>query len=390
MDKENKRQATRDYGNRKKRAKRIRIIVIVTLLIALAAGGSIYLYRLMNKDYTGYEVLNSTENITDSDTSFIQYQSSVVRYSKDGAEAIDKEGKQIWNGSYEMDKPIADSCGKYAVIADQGGKSIQIYDEKGSAGNITTLYNIVKVKIASQGVVAALMETKDTNYITLYDVDGTVLVDRATNSIEDGYPIDIALSTDGQKLITDYISIKSGKLVGVVTFYNFGEVGQNWTDGMMGAFTFEGLVVPRVAFLNNDTVCAFKENGFMVIEYKEQPKKVYEQKFEEKIQSVLYNASYAGVVLEEGEDGYRKLILYDLQGKKTLDKRIDFDFSSIEMTEEEIIMHNSMSCIILRPNGRVKFNNSFESGISTLIPLNNLDRYLLVSDAKISQIALIE
>lgn len=390
MAKENSGQAVRDYKSRKKRVRKIRNTVILLLMVALAAGGAIYLYNLMNKSYKSCEVINSSDNVTDSATKFIKYQSAVIRYSKDGAEAVDKDGKQMWNGSYEMDKPIADTCGKYAVIADQGGKSIEIFNDKGSVESITTIYDIVKVKIASQGVVAVLMEAENMNYITLYDKDGTVLVDQATGTMEDGYPIDIALSEDGQKLITDYLSIKGGKLVGIITFYNFGEVGQNWTDGIMGAYTFEGIVIPRVAFNNNDTVCAFKDNGLMIFEYKEQPKPILEQKFEEKITSVLYNKENTGVVLDEGDGGTRKLVLYDLLGNKTLEKKIAFNFSHIEMTDEEIIMNDTLSCLIMKPNGKVKFNYTFDTGISALIPINNLDRYILVSDKKISQIALIE
>jgi hypothetical protein len=323
-------------------------------------------------------------------TKFISYQSAVIRYSRDGAEAVDKDGKQIWNGSYEMDKPIADTCGQYAVIADQGGKSVEIFDNKGGAGRITTVYDIIKVRIASQGVVAVLMESGNTNYITLYDKDGTVLVDQATDMLKDGYPIDIALSVDGQKLITDYLSIKEGKEVSILTFYNYGEVGQNWSDGIMGAYTFDGTVIPRVAFNNNDTVCAYKDNGLMIFEYQELPKVILEQNFEEKISSVLYNKKNAGVVLEEGDGGSRKLVLYDLLGKKSLEKRIDFNFSHIEMTEEEIIMNDNMSCIIMKPDGRVKFKYTFDTGITSLIPVNHLDRYILISDKKISQIALTE
>lgn len=390
MAKENNGQAVRDYKSRKKRVKRIRIIVILTLMVVLAAGGAVYLYSLYNKSYKGCEVISSTDNVANSNTKFISYQSAVIRYSKDGAEAVDKDGKQMWNGSYEMDKPIADTCGKYAVIADQGGKSIEIFDDKGGAGRITTVYDIIKVRIASQGVVAVLMEADNTNYITLYDKDGTILVDQATDMQKDGYPIDIALSTDGQKLITDYLSIKSGKVVGIITFYNFGEVGQNWTDGIMGAYTFDGIVIPRVAFNNNDTVCAYKDNGLMIFEYKEQPKVILEQNFEEKITSVLYNKENAGVVLDDGESGSRKIVLYDLLGKKSLEKRIDFNYSHIEMTDEEIIMNDGMSCMIMKPDGRVKFKYTFDTGINSLIPINHLDRYILVSDKKISQIALTE
>ncbi len=390
MAKEINGQAVRNYKSRKKRVRRIRIVVILVLLAGLAIGGSVYLNSLLNKSYKGCEVVNSSDIISDGATNYINYQNAVIRYSKDGAEAIDKDGKRMWNGSYEMDKPIADTCGKYAVIADQGGKTIEIYDDMGRVGSIPTVHNIVKAKIASQGVVAVLMETEDTNYITLYDKDGTVLVDQATSILEDGYPIDIALSKDGKKLITDYLSIKSGKLVGIITFYNFGEVGQNWTEGIMGAYTFEGIVISRVAFNNNDTVCVFKDNGLMIFEYKEQPKVVFEQIFEEKIASVLYNKEHIGVMLDGGDGGTRKLVLYDLLGNKTLEKRIDFNYSHIEMTDEEIIMNDSLSCIIMKPNGKVKFNYTFDTGISALIPINHLDRYILVSDKRISQIVLTE
>jgi hypothetical protein len=390
MAKENNGQAGRDYKSRKKRVKRIRIMVILALLVVLAVGGAVYLYSLFNKSYKGCEVISSLENVANSTTQFISYQSAVIRYSRDGAEAVDKDGKQMWNGSYEMDRPIADTCGKYAVIADQGGKSVEIFDDKGGAGRITTVYDIIKVRIASQGVVAVLMESSNTNYITIYDKDGTVLVDQATDMLKDGYPIDIALSADGQKLITDYLSIKGGKEVGIITFYNFGEVGQNWTDGIMGAYTFEGTVIPRVAFNDNDTVCAYKDSGLMIFEYKEQPKVILDQNFEEKISSVLYNKENAGVVLDEGDGGSRKLVLYNLLGKKSLEKRIDFNYSHIEMTEEEIIMNDNISCIIMKPDGRVKFKYTFDTGISSLIPINHLDRYILVSDKKISQIALTE
>lgn len=390
MAKENSGQAVRDYKSRKKRVKRIRTIVVLTLLVVLAVGGAVYLYSLYNKSYKGCEVVSSSDIVANGTANFIKYQSAVIRYSRDGAEAIDKDGKQMWNGSYEMDKPIVDTCGKYAVVADQGGKSIEIFDDKGRVGQITTVYSIIKVRIASQGVVAVLMESDRMNYITFYDKDGTVLKEIATDMQKDGYPIDIALSMDGQKLVTDYLSVNNGKMVGIITFYNFGEVGQNWTDGIMGAYTFDGIVIPRVAFNNNDAVCAYKDNGIMIFEYKEQPKVVLEQNFEEKITSVLYNKNHAGAILDEGDGGSSKLVLYDLQGNECLERRIDFNFSHIEMTEEEIIMNDSMSCIIMRPDGRIKFKYTFDTGITSLIPINHLDRYILVSDKKISQIVLTE
>lgn len=390
MAKENEGQSIRDYGNRKKRIKRRRNIIIVVSILILAVVGAIYLYSLYNKNYKSFEVLSSVDNTVENGEQYLSYGSSVVKYSKDGATAINKDGELLWNGSYEMNNPIADTCGKFVVIADKGGNSIQIFDDKGAAGSITTLNDIVKVEIASQGVVVALMEAEESNYATLYDVDGTVLVEMATNVIDDGYPVDISLSEDGKKLITNYLSITGGELTGIATFYNFGEVGQNWTEGIVGALKFEGIVVPRTVFNNNSSACIFKENGFMILAYSELPKLVKEETFENKIDSILHNDKYIGVVLEGGEATYRQLLLYDLEGNKVLDKKIDFDYSDIYLTGEEIIMHDNSSCIVMKLNGKVKFSFTFDSNIDAFYPINDLDRYLLVDDNKISEIALVE
>lgn len=390
MAKDNEVQSIRDYGSRKKRVRRRRSFVIVIAIIAILIGVSIYIYNLNNKNYQSYEVLKTLQNTEESGAQYLSYNTGVLKYSKDGATAIDKEGKLKWNGSYEMNKPQADVCGEYAVIADQGGTSLKIFDGKGVAGSISTIHNIVKVEISTKGVVAVLMETESENSIIIYDVDGTMLVEMATNVIEDGYPIDITFSDDGEKLITSYLSVTTGELVGVATFYNFGEVGQNWVDNLVGAYKFDGIIAPRVFFNNNDAACIFREDGFMLFEYSEMPNMVKEIRFENRIDSILHNEEFVGVVLDAEESGYRNLVLYNLKGEKVLDRKLDFDYNQIYLADDEIIMYDNTSCIVMKINGTIKFSYTFDSNILGLYPINELDRYYYISDKEITQINLVE
>jgi hypothetical protein len=390
MAKDKEGQSIRDYGERKRRARRRRNFVIVLAIMVLLVGGGIYLYSLYNKNYHSYEIIKRMDNTAEINAQYLKYGSGILKYSKDGATAIDMEGKLKWNGSYEMKKPIADVCGDYVVVADQGGTSIQIFDKKGIAGNISTVHNVIKVEVSKKGVVAALLETENTNSIIIYDVDGTKLVEIATNMIENGYPIDITLSDDGEKLITSYLSVTTGELIGIATFYNFGEVGQNWTDRIVGAFNFTGLVVPRVAFTNNNAACIFKENGIMLLEYSEMPNMIKEINFESKVDSILYNEKYVGVVLEAGETGNQDLVVYNLKGDIVLNKKLDFDYNKIYLADDEIIMYDNVSCIVMKMNGTVKFQYTFDSNIAALYPVNELDRYYYVSDKEIAQIGLVE
>ena len=391
MAKENEGTSLREYGNKKKRWKRRRRIIILTLLLVLILMSGAYYITITARNYDGYKVLKTTEISVENTIGYLNYNSSVVKYSKDGAVTIDKNGNLIWNGSYEMSEPIADTCGKYVVIADKDAKSIHIYNGDGEVGNIPTVYDIIKVEVASQGVVAALMEEDEGNHIILYDVDGTELTDISTSVNTQGYPLDISLSDDGKKLVTSYLSYAGGSLINIISFYNFGEVGQNSTNRYVGGYSFdEGIIVPRVAFVNNDTVCAFKDNGMIIYSMKELPSVSHEEKVKDKILSVLYNSKYAGFVLQAEGSSSKQIILYNLNGKKVLDKAVDFNYDTIYLSEDEIIMYDNMSCLIMKMNGRIKFRYTFDSNIEAFCPINHLDRYFLANGSNLLEIQLEE
>jgi hypothetical protein len=134
----------------------------------------------------------------------------------------------------------------------------------------------------------------------------------------------------------------------------------------------------------------FKENGFMIFEYSEMPNMIKEITFENKIESILHNEEYVGAVLKAGESGYRELVIYNLKGEKVLSKKLDFDYNNIYLAGKEIIMYDNVSCIIMKMNGTVKFNYTFDSNVAALYPVNDLDRYFYISDKVISQIRLVE
>ncbi|NLK27811.1 MAG: hypothetical protein GX306_05655 [Clostridiales bacterium] len=399
MAKVNDGQTLRDYGNRMKRYRRIRKLLFGMILVAIIIAVSFYLYLLNNKDYQDYEVVHSESMITENASGYLSYLGGVVKYSKDGAVAVDKEGNLLWNGSYEMMDPIADVCDKYVVVADRRNKLIHIFNEKGFVSSITTLYDIVKVEVASQGVVAVLLESGDSNFVKLYYEDGTVVSDSNEDGVlaeiitqvgKAGYPVDIALSKDGKKLVVSFLSFHSGKLISTIGFYNFGEVGQNYTDRLVGGFEYEEVIIPEVAFLGNDMVCIYKDNGFDLFSMAEKPALVHEEELDRQIQSVFYNEKYTGIVLAGTNENPQQIQLYDLQGKKVLEKVIDFEYDKIFISDEEIIMHDNLSCLILKTNGSKKFEYTFDTNIHAFFPINHLDKYYLVNTSEIRKIMLVE
>lgn len=384
-------QTVRDYEDRKKRYRKNRVIIFALLLFLMVIIGAIYLIRLFNRSYQNYEVVDRVSNTEENLGGYLEYKGAVVRYSRDGAVAVDNKGNLLWNGSYEMADPIADTCKDYVVIADRGGKQVQIFNREGLAGNLTMNHPIVKAEVAQQGVVAVLMIEDDISYVELYSKEGgDPLGEKVTNMVKDGYPMDISLSNDGEKVAATYLNISRGEIINNILFLNYGEVGKNFTDRHAGALIYENAIVPRITFLDNDTVCAFKEDGLLIFTMEEIAELAKEETIEGKIKSVLHNEKYTGIVLEETGENQSKLLLYDLKGNKVLDKELDFEYKSIYLSGDEIIMYDDLSCVIYKADGKEKFRYTFNSNISALYPINNLDRYFMVNPQEIQEIRLVE
>lgn len=380
----------RDLENRRRRYRKNRAIIFIGLLIIIVVIGAIYLIRLFNRNYQDYEVLGRTTNTEENLGGYLGYNGAVVRYSKDGAVAIDSKGNLLWNGSYQMADPIADTCEDYVVIADRGGKNLQIYDRKGLAGSITTNHPIIKAEVAYQGVVAVLMIEGDLSYIELYDEDGKLLGEKITNMVADGYPMDISISNNGEKVAATYLCISKGEIINNILFLNYGEVGKNFTDRTAGAHIHELGIVPKITFLDNDTVAAYKEDGLMIFAMEEIADIAKEVTIEGTIESVVHNEKYVGMVIREEESINPILLLYDLKGKLILELQLESDYESIYLSGDEIILIKDTSCLVYKANGKVKFRYTFTTNISALYPINNLDRYFLVNPEEFLEIQLVE
>ena len=377
---------------REKKFRKVRLVMLV-IVGALAAFACVFsYYQYVNGVYEDYTVLEEFKKVDSNMVKYISYQDKILRYSNDGVSVLDSHGKPVWDGSYDMKNPTVSICGNYAAIADIGGKSIYVFNGRDSGTEIKVLDDIIQADVASQGVIAVAMEDGDSNLIDIYDPyqsGDSLRVEIPTSVDEDGFPIDIALSDDGQKLVTAFINISDGVLQNKVTFYNFDEVGQNDINRQTGMVNLEDTLLSKVDFLNNDKICIYTEKGFSLYSMKERQEKIADITFDETIKSVMSTERYVGVVLEEysGEKKY-KLIVYNLNGKNVLEKELDFDYDNIQMTDKDIIFTSDLDCNIIRLNGRKKFHKVFDQSINVILPFDDNRKYYLIGESGIQRIQL--
>lgn len=363
-------------------------LIIVALIAAVIVGFGIKIYY-DNKQYKDIKSKTIIDIDTKSSIKYAKFADYLIKFSSDGAAYFDEDG-EIWNQSYDMKEPMMDVCGSYAVVAEQKSNQIFIFDELGAAGQMTSSYPIVKVEVAGQGVVAALEEDKDANYIEVKDKDGNMLITGKTVLNGNGYPIDFSLSEDGTKMVVSYICIAGNQTETKVLFYNFSEVGKNEVDRMVGGFNhYKGTLVPMVEFINNDTAVAFGDSIFTIYSMKQKPEIVHEEKFTNEVKKVCYSEEHIGIVYYNSSNSEPfELVIYDLKGKKVGSYTYTKQYSKVKFVGDDVVLYNDFECEVISILGKNKFEYSFDEQIVDIMPTKKRYTYLFIGNDKIQEIKL--
>lgn len=383
-------EAEDDYQHRIRIHRYKVIAVIIAAAIVLVIAGFFGYQAFQNIKYTGYSILHS-ENRTDTATaSYVEYNGGYIRYSNDGIAYYSKTSQAIWNQTYEMSNPQVKICGNAVAVGDLNGTSIFIFDEKGMRGSVDTSLSIAQIEVASQGVVAAVLEDVNANYINLYNTEGEVLYTVKTTIAGDGYPLDISVSDDAVKLVASFIYVSGEAIKTNVVFYNFSEVGQNETERVVGGFNqYDSTIVPEVDFVNDTCAVAVGENVLSIYKIKEYPSLLKEINIEGEIDRVFTSNEYIGIVVKNAKAGdVYKLQVYDVSGGKISEKTFNTEYSVMKFDGKSVIMYNDTLFTLLNINGKTQLEQTFDLPVNAVLSLGAKGNYMLVNSKYIQEIKL--
>lgn len=373
-----------------RRARRKKILLSCLAGILITAIIIVILAKLyFNHTYDGYHV-ERTVSVKNSNTmQYLPYAGGVIKYSRDGVSAMEASGKDIWNGSYDMDHPEVDTCGSSAVVADIGGKALYIYTAKDHGTEMMMDYKVLQACTSEHGVVAVMLEDTKSNMIHVYDpyASGDKLLVEIPTNVEKGYPVAMDISGDGTGMTISYISVLNGIVESRVAFYNFTSVGEN-TNCLVGAQEYNDRVVSEVRYLGASQVCLFSEKGYSIWENLKKPSEISKQDFKQDIVSAFCDTDYVGVVLAGDKEGKGQMKVYNLQGKELMSRSIATDYNHIAMAGKEILVHTATDCDIYLINGVHKWNCTVEKNILHFLPAEGMNRYYLIEENEIKKIKL--
>ncbi len=363
-----------------------RTILVIILIVAIIA--AIYV-QWKNKIYTQTVVTASVDIQITQDSKLLPFSGYLLSYSKDGASCMDIRGNAVWNQTFEMQNPMVDVCQNVVAVGDYNGRTLYVMNTSGVMGSITTTKPLRAFSVAANGVVAAVLDDRDTTWIYLYDSNGNELVYFRTTMKDSGYPVSVSISPSGILACVSYLFVDSGQMKSSVAFYNFGDVGQNSTNNYVSGYDYMNTVVPFTRFLDNKSVIGVADNRIMFYSGQQKPISVAESLIDDDVQGVYYGGEYVGLVFNGTENSNRyRLDLYHKSGELRQTIEFDIEYSDILFHDDQVIIYNESECRVYNSNGTEKYSGSFEKTALILIPQSSSYRYMVVTPDSIDTIEL--
>ncbi len=340
--------------------------------------------------YSSYAVTKSVNCDDSESTKYISYLDGYLKYSNDGVSYVNSKGVSVWNQTVSMQNPQIKTCGDAVAVGDINGSKIYVFNKSGALGTIDTSLAISQIEVAKQGVVAAVLEDNDANYINMYNVDGTKIYSVKTSLAGDGYPLDISISEDATKLMASYLYVSGESMKTNVVFYNFSDVGKNETERVVGGFNhYDSTIVGDVQFVNKTTAVAVGENVVSIYSIKEYPKLAKEIEISSEIERVIFSSSYIGLVLNNSDSGdiYR-LVLYNFSGDKVCETTFNTQYDDIQIDGKSVVMHNSNGFTVMNFKGKILADIKVEMPLENVLTKGTRGSYVLVNSKYIQNIKL--
>lgn len=380
-EKHSKIQSIMEYKDKLKMLRNQRVLaamIAVILIFGTALGISGYVrYRT----YNSYETVRSILGEDTLSSDYVKLGENVLRYGINGARLTDKNGNELWNTAYAMENPTAQVTLDTAAVYEQNGTSLRTFNADGQQGEITTPYPIRKAKAAGQGVAAAILEDGENTWIKYYNTDGSEIASFRTRIDSPGYPMDLCLSPDGMTLAVTYTYMENGQMCSQVAFYNFGSAGKQKKDHLVQAFSYSGLMIPQIEYVDDDLCVAFTEKGFLTFQGSASPVETGKVEEEQEILSVsLSSAGVAMVVRSQNEENLYTLKMYTLSGSLRMQEEFSFSYEHLSMEENQILLWNRSEFLVCSFDGVAKFRGKPEEGEIRIIIGLGKQQYLGVLD----------
>ncbi|MQN02096.1 MAG: hypothetical protein DUD27_02900 [Lachnospiraceae bacterium] len=354
-----------------------RVITLITAAVLVVAVIVIALWQ-NDRSYDSYDVEQSFSTNGASAQNFVSFADGLMAYSRDGAQLYDSDGRTLWNESYNMQNPEVRISGDRLLIYDRGGSTFVIMSPQKEISVISTTHPIVQADIASNGISAVLTEEEDTGYINIYKADGTSLADGQVHLSQTGYPMSIAMSDDGTRLIMSLSVIKTDSLATQINIYDFTDAGDQKKDNIIASFKYDDTVCPQTAFFSDGSAAALTDSGAVLYTSGNDVKEKKKIKTDFETESVIMSGGYFGLIHRTVKND-KVLEVYDDNGRKTCTEKLDASYKRCSFLRDDLLIEQTGEKIrLFDVRGKTKFSYTFPDEVIAFEAAGNERDYFLI------------
>lgn len=376
-----------EEAKRQKRKRWKKTGIIAGSILAVSIG----IYLLINlQTYTSVRTVDTYPVSGAASNEYKQFADGVLKYSRDGISYLDQKGSEVWNQPYQIQNPVVDVNETSGAVADKGGNAILVFNEEGLRGEIETDLPIERISVSEQGIVSVILIDESSSQILCYDAAGNILVEHKTSVNGTGYPMDAALSPDGEILQVLYLYTQDGTITSRVAYYNFGQEGESETDHQVTEQEYKDVVMADGFFMNQSVSAAVGDNMLTVFRGKSVPEEAVKVEIDKEIKSVFHSQKYIGMILKnEGKEGY-ELRLYNDRGQMAMSEDFSGDYSNVKICGSQVIMYDGKNCSIFTRGGIRKFDGEMNSNILEIFPVPGVNKYIVMNENGLEVVRLVK
>jgi len=181
--------------------------------------------------------LETTENCTVllSDTHLVMYNG---------------KGNEVMRRTHSFADPMLRTAGKYMLIAERGGRRLQLETRSKTIITHTTGYDIVTAAVHTNGNVAVVTAAEQgyNARLTVYGKDGTVVYERLCSTLL----TDVAFSPNGKQLAVATVSADKGAIYSAIEVLSL----HSADSAPIYAYSGNDVLLCRVSYLSGSLITA--------------------------------------------------------------------------------------------------------------------------------------
>lgn len=200
---------------------------------------------------SNYKVISTIKTDVNKKANYMTFEDKILEVSKEGVRALSIGNKEEWQIKLSLSNPLVTLKGKYIFIADEGSKTIALYQGQKKVWNKTVEGNILNTKVNSSGYSLIISQLQSGREILVYSPTGSLILKK--DYINQGYLMNADIS-ENKKIVTLSVFTEKSRVGSKIDYFDLKSTLDVNSTPICGVVKEDVLAVDIKIFSNGNIV----------------------------------------------------------------------------------------------------------------------------------------